>query len=146
MKRWLEQSHVRAAFGEPREWLDEIEAHLASDWIAHFIAEMDGEPLGFAQHYDTRSAPLGAWSSQPVRTRGIDFFLGDIARLGVGLGAELLAEFADFVERSTDALRLVVDPDQWNTASIRCAERCGFARDPRSGLWVRAVDPGSRSG
>lgn len=137
MREWLERPHVRAAFGEPREWLDEIAANFESDWIEHFVAELEGAPAGFAQHYDTQRAPPGEWSSQPPGTRGLDFFLGEPRLLGRGIGIVLLAQFADFVEHTTGARRLIVDPDPTNTASLRCAERCGFALDASSGLWAR---------
>jgi aminoglycoside 6'-N-acetyltransferase len=135
--RWLHLPHVRAAFGEPREWLDEIGANQDADWVRHYLADHRGAPAGFAQHYDTSRAPRGPWSAQPPGTAGLDFLLGEPALLGRGLGRALVREFADFAAAATGATRLILDPNPANRASVRCAEAAGFRQDPGSGFWIR---------
>ncbi len=137
LETWLSAPHVRAAFGDPTEWLTEIHTNLASDWVRHFRADLDGSPAGFVQYYDTSRAPEGAWSSQPRGTYGIDFFLGEASLLRQGHGTRLVEQFLAFLERTLRPARVLVDPDVWNLPSIRIARTAGFVLDPPTGLWIK---------
>ena len=142
---WLHVPHVRAAFGDPDEWMTEISANLSSSWVRHFRADLDLSPAGFVQFYDTSLAPHGTWSAQPRGSFGIDFFLGDAALLNQGNGTRLLRQFGAFVAHATRATRLILDPDPSNLPSIRAAQSAGFIRDPSNGLWVKEIASGGRS-
>lgn len=131
---WLEQPDIRATFGDPAEWLEEVAANLGpGSWVHHFLV-CAPEPVGFCQFYDTRQAPQGPWSAEPPGTAGIDFMFGTAAFRRQGRGPELLRLLLEKI-RQTGAFEWVIaDPDPTNRASVRVLEKCGFVRQP-SGLY-----------
>jgi aminoglycoside 6'-N-acetyltransferase len=135
---WLQQPHVARWFHPADDWLDEMLEELGSEWLEHWIAELDGVPLGFIQRYDAALAPSGPWSAQAPGTWGLDLFVGDADMLGRGHGVAMLQAFIDQVCWPDERVqRLLVDPEDGNEAAFATYRRAGFApTDDDPDIWM----------
>lgn len=136
LSRWLALPHVHEWWLEDAE-LAAVEARYGpgidgDDPTEYFVVEVDGEDLGFVQHYLIREnpeweltlAPTGA----PLDSAGMDYFVADPDRLGQGLGTAILTEFvAEIWARYPGIEYVVVDVDPANTRSWRTLDRLGFS-------------------
>jgi aminoglycoside 6'-N-acetyltransferase len=57
---------------------------------------------------------------------GIDYAIGDPARVGVGVGTELIATLVRLVRAAYLGCGVMADPEEANTASRRVLEKNGF--------------------
>ena len=113
-----------------------------------FVAQLDGEPIGFIQRY-----PIGAYAEYveelsrvcpvPPGALSLDYLIGDPAARGRGVGAAMIGAF---VAQSWDvypaARDVVVPVAAGNHASWRALERVGFVRIAEGPLEPRAVRAG----
>jgi aminoglycoside 6'-N-acetyltransferase len=87
----------------------------------------DGEPVGWCQWYPCAvdaewAAELGA---QPGDV-GVDYAIGDPARVGRGIGTELIAVLVALVRSARPGCGVMADPEADNSVSRRVLERNGF--------------------
>jgi aminoglycoside 6'-N-acetyltransferase len=151
MAGWLRAPHV-AAWWPDRNDLASVEAHYlpmidGSDTTEGFVLVTDHGPIGFIQRYQLDDEP--EWKATieralgPCRSAGIDYFIGDPASIGKGLGAEAIGSFVELTwSRYADVATVVVAVQQENLASWRALERAGFQR-AWSGL-LDTDDPSDR--
>jgi len=131
---WMEQEDILKYFGDPLEWIEEMNVNVNdSDWIWYFIAHTD-EPIGFCQYYDTAKAPTGIWSNQAEATAGIDFFIAYANMRGMGKGKNLILELLDKIRESKRFKYVIADVEDHNPASQLFIESCGFVKY-KPGLW-----------
>lgn len=133
---WLALPHVHEWWLEDAD-LASVEARYGpgidgDDPTEYFVVEVDGEALGFVQHYLVRENP--EWehtlrpTGAPLDAAGMDYFIADPARIGQGLGTAVLTAFvAEVWRRYPEVDYLVVDVDPANTRSWRVLERLGFS-------------------
>lgn len=137
-KRWLQMPYVAKWYHEPEDWLREIaDRNGEYGWIHHFIAERDGEPVGFCQYY---AYTLGgeAWHGS-IDTDGaysIDYLIGEAAYLGKGLGRQIVLGLMDEIRRQDGANRIIVQPDPENFASCGLLRACGFVLDAENEVYI----------
>lgn len=135
---WMEQEDILRFFGDPLEWLEEMNANISeSDWIWYYIAHTD-EPIGFCQFYDTKKAPRGIWSHEDEPTAGIDFFIAYPNFRGIGNGKELIRELLDQIRKKGVFKYALADVDEQNKASQLFIESMGFQKY-KEGLWRLAL-------
>ncbi len=93
------------------------------------MAELDGRPVGHVQWYLSREYPDyhqavgadGGWV-------GVDYFVGDPADRGRGVGSAMIDAFVEqVVAKLAGATAAVASPSPDNAASIRALENAGFA-------------------
>jgi RimJ/RimL family protein N-acetyltransferase len=129
---WHQRPHV-VRWWTVRETLQEVEEHYlptieGTEPTDHFIALLDGEPIGMIQSYQVSDYPdWAALTGVGPGVAGIDLFIGDQALTGRGIGTEMISRFVDevvFAEPATMAC--VADPDVQNLASMRAFEKAGF--------------------
>jgi predicted DNA-binding protein (MmcQ/YjbR family)/GNAT superfamily N-acetyltransferase len=133
--RWLSAPHVARWFRHPDHWMSELRGRRgAFSFLRHFIAELDGAPIGFCQYYDTHFAQEHeVWHDEPRVSQeagavfGIDYLIGEPGCLGKGHGKEIVRLLCEKVRR-LGAERVVADPEEGNVASARALEANGFAR------------------
>ncbi len=131
---WMEQEDILKYFGDPLEWIEEMNSNVNdSDWIWYFIAHTD-EPIGFCQYYDTSKAPQGIWSNQEEPTAGIDFFIAYANLRGMGKGKDIIVELLDKIRAAQKFKYVIADVDDNNDASKIFIESCGF-KQYKPGLW-----------
>jgi RimJ/RimL family protein N-acetyltransferase len=102
------------------------------DRVEHWVATVDGEPVGWIQCWATGDEPDEAaqwWALGVDRTAaGIDYLIGDPATRGRGVGSAMIRAFvADIVFGLHPSWTQVgADPHVDNVASWRALEKAGF--------------------
>ncbi|MCD8102423.1 MAG: acetyltransferase [Alistipes sp.] len=140
MEKWLANDHVAAFLGDADEWLEEMRDNFANArWISYYIGEQDDRPVGFIQHYETSSAPVGIWTQAPKFSLGIDFFIGEEQDLGKGYATAMVGVMKKKLRFEGLCKYVVADPDKSNRASVRVLEKNGFILQP-SGLYLIEID------
>ena len=128
VKAWLEADDIRAIFGDPEEWLEEMRMELdRCNWIHHFIFEAP-EPIGFCQYYETDKAPSGVWSGQPPGTVGIDYFIAIPLLRQRGMGTQMVRSLLQVIVASATYRFVVADPHPANKASIKLLQKLNFIK------------------
>jgi len=132
---WLDRAHVKAWWGngEALRLADIRSQYLprpdAASPVRSYIAQLNGEPIGFAQSYVAMRCGGGWWQEETdPGVVGIDLFLGDEARLGQGLGTQLAKAFVRQLLLDPGVTKVQTDPDPANARAIRCYEKAGFRR------------------
>lgn len=87
-----------------------------------FAIAVEGEAvgsIGFAPHTDVErvSAEIGYWLGEPFWGRGIT--------------TEALEAVTDYAVRTFELTRVYAVPFEWNAASCRVLEKCGYALEGR---------------
>jgi aminoglycoside 6'-N-acetyltransferase len=136
LARWLASPHVRTWWNhevEPealeRDFGDSVDGvEAGEDWIA----ELDGVPVGLVQYSRFRDYPDYLEEVAVVYPVGdgaasIDYLVGDVERVGRGVGTAMIAEFVEFVwTHDRSATHLVVPVNSANERSWRALLRAGF--------------------
>jgi len=87
----------------------------------------DGDLIGWCQWYRWAEYPAEATAMEALDGEvGIDYAIGDPARVGRGVGTELIAALVTHVRRQQPGAGLLADPDAANIASRRVLEKNGF--------------------
>jgi RimJ/RimL family protein N-acetyltransferase len=129
---WHQRPHV-VRWWNVRKTFEETEAHYVptidgTEPTQHYLALLDGEPLGMIQTYLVSDYPdYAALIEEGEGTAGLDLFIGDEGLTGRGLGTEMIRQFVDeivFAQPETTAC--TADVDLRNTASLRAFEKAGF--------------------
>lgn len=105
------------------EWAEEFAANSAVS--CHYIAELDGRPIGAMQVIDPHLEPTHYWGEIAPNLRAIDVWIGAPEDRNRGLGAVMMRAV---IERCfTDgADAIVIDPLASNARAHRFYERLGF--------------------
>ena len=129
---WHRRPHVEQWWTK-RTTIEEIDEHYGptidgTEPTDHYLALLDGEPLGMIQTYLVSDYPdYAALIGEGEGTAGVDLFIGEESLLGRGLGTEMIRRFTEevvFARPETTAA--TADPDVRNPASIRAFEKAGF--------------------
>ncbi len=103
-------------------------AEAGEDWVI----ELDGTPLGLIQYsrfvdYPTYAEEMEALYPVGPGAASIDYFVGDLSRVGHGVGTAMIADFVEFVWAHDPATtHLVVPVNSANERSWRALLRAGF--------------------
>lgn len=139
LRSWLEESHVRAWWGEqsPAFLADLAEELAAGGPSAYRMAELDGRTVGFLFRYPIHAyveyvveltqagleVPPGAWS--------MDYLVGEPTVLGHGVAAAMVRVAADELWASEPTATCIIVPVHAdNEPSWRALARAGFSRLP----------------
>lgn len=125
LRRWASAPHLLGSLGED-DW--QWETALASARPAHrpFIAEVQGQPIGFLEILDPALDPEQYWGDLMPGHRAIDLWIGEPAFLGRGFGREMMSQALGICFSDPGVHTVLVDPLASNTDSHRFYERCGF--------------------
>lgn len=131
VERWLGEPHVARWFlaGSSLEAeLADIRSSVAGTQPVHmYVVCDDGVPVGWCQWYRCHVDP--AWAADigaEPGDCGIDYAIGDQARVGSGVGTEMIAALVALVRKALPGCGIVADPDAGNTASRRVLEKNRF--------------------
>jgi RimJ/RimL family protein N-acetyltransferase len=129
---WHQRPHV-VRWWTVRKTFEEVEEHYlptieGTEPTQHYIALLDGEPLGMVQTYLVSDYPdYAALIEEGEGTAGLDLFIGEVALTGRGLGTEMIRGFVDeIVFARPETTACAADPDVRNTPSLRAFEKAGF--------------------
>jgi aminoglycoside 6'-N-acetyltransferase len=131
VERWLGEPHVARWYlaGSSLEAeLADVRAGAQGDDGVHVLVVLhEGQPIGWCQWYPCAVDP--AWAADigaGPGDCGIDYAIGEPARVGGGLGTALVAMLVARVRAARPDCDIVSDPDARNTASRRVLEKNGF--------------------
>jgi acetyl CoA:N6-hydroxylysine acetyl transferase len=130
-------------------------AHLARQrdlpHTAGYLARLSGRPIGYWELYEAARDRLAAHYPARPTDVGIHLLIGEADCRGLGLGSMLLRALGDALQAAAPR-RLVAEPDERNTASLRAFAAAGFTAagpivlpDKRAALILRET-PSPRSG
>lgn len=137
IERWLNKEYIRQWYGEPKEWIDEINNISGEyDWLNHYIAEYEDSPFGFCQYYDCSKTPKGfEWDNEPIGTFAIDYLIGEEGFLRKGLGSVIIQKLIGLIVQREDPIQIIADPVKENIKSIKLLEKNRFVLDSATGLY-----------
>ena len=126
VRRWLQTPEVVHWWGDPDEQYELVSGDLEHPDMDQFIVALDGRPFAYIQCYRLSTWNQG-FGDHPLRTRGIDQFIGEPELVGCGHGSQFIRQFVD--ERLRDGTpRVVTDPDPANGRAVRAYEKARFVR------------------
>ncbi len=135
---WRAQPHVRRWWGAAEK--EPVAENLVDPKLALWIVELDGRPFAFIQDYRIDEHSPHHFDHLPPGSRGIDLFIGEAHRLGLGHGPRLLRQHVDAMFAG-GVPAAGIDPHPDNLAARRAFERAGFTTvsGPLETRWGRAV-------
>lgn len=136
-RKWLCEEHVKRWYEQPAAWLDEIDKrHTEYSWIHHFIAELDGVPIGFGQFYEySRGGEAWHGSTDIDGAFSIDYLIGRPDCIGKGHGREIIIALLSKVAVQPNARLVIVRPEPENKASCAALLSAGFQYDEHNELY-----------
>jgi aminoglycoside 6'-N-acetyltransferase len=129
--RWLAEPHVARWFlagSSLQGELDDIRLSVTgAQETRMFVVLDDGEPIGWCQWYlcDVDQEWAAEMGARPGDV-GVDYAIGEPARVGCGVGTSLIASLVSLVRAARPGCGIVADPDAQNMASRRVLEKTGF--------------------
>ncbi len=145
VKNWIMQDYISQWFGDVSDWEEELKGRNDKySYIKHFIAEKDGEPIGFCQYYNWNNTVENEEEYELAGTYGIDYLIGSKELLGKGIGKEIVKIICDkVVESEVNVTQLVADPtievERRNIASIKILEANGFLYDEKTETYKKQL-------
>lgn len=106
------------------DWDEEIERGLP--WQEHYIAELDGLPIGFVQIIEASRESSHYWGQIAPGTYAIDIWIGEAVHRNRGYGTAMMQQAIARCWADPEAHTIVIDPLASNTSAIRFYERLGF--------------------
>ncbi len=140
MHRWLnEPGVIRWWEGSDSSWEAVVEEYGSldpeeeDDGNEHWIAMLDGEPIGWIQcraiedFEEGEADPWLAAGAVPTGA-GIDYLLGEAGTRGKGVGSGMVEAFVEQIVFGMHPTwtQVAADPYDANVASWRCLEKAGF--------------------
>lgn len=113
------------AHGEGNDWAENIAMHQDDVW-EHWIAEVDGRPIGAMQMCDPHLEPTHYWGEIESNLRALDIWIGEAEARGKGHGEAMmrLAFTRCFANPAVTAI--VIDPLNSNARAHTFYQRLGF--------------------
>src|SRR5437899_302177 len=136
LARWQTRPHVARWWRDPSDLASITAEYLpcidGRDPTEVFVIELDGRSAGIIQRYALADDPDWETAVGFGDAAGIDYYLGDEALTGKGIGSRVIARFArETLTRYPDVPLVIAAPQQANVASWRALEKAGFER-----LWA----------
>jgi RimJ/RimL family protein N-acetyltransferase len=129
---WMAQPHVRRWWQQDwsvERWAAEITRQAAGEHSVPCVATVDAEEFGYVELYRVRHDRLAEYYASDAHDWGVHVAIGDLDRVGRGLGRQLLRALADALLRADPACqRVVAEPDIENTPSARAFVAAGFVQ------------------
>jgi len=99
-----------------------------NDPTYHYLASVDGRPVGMFQHYRIADSPeYAAALALDEDAIGVDLFIGEAELIGRGHGPAMLRQFLQGVAFPFHGVDIcVIGPSAKNVAAIRAYDKTGF--------------------
>lgn len=131
VEQWLAEPHVARWYlaGSSLEAeVEDIGLSVSGAQAVHmFVVLHGGEPVGWCQWYLCADNP--EWAAEigaEPGDVGVDYAIGDAARVGSGVGTELISALVGLVRAARPRCGIIADPDAQNVGSRRVLEKNGF--------------------
>ncbi|MEM9544855.1 MAG: GNAT family N-acetyltransferase [Bacteroidota bacterium] len=125
LQYWDTKQHVIDC--DPDEdWHWEEELRHDPPWRDQFVAELNGEPLGFLQIIDAHEEETHYWGEVAPHTMAIDIWIGEEENLNKGYGTIMMQIAIERCFQDPRVHTILIDPLETNTKAHRFYERLGF--------------------
>jgi RimJ/RimL family protein N-acetyltransferase len=129
---WMAQPHIQRWWHQDwsvQRWAAELTQQASGAHSTPCVAAVDAEDFGYVELYRVRHDRLAEYYPSDEHDWGIHVAIGDVTRVGRGLGRQLLRAVADALLRADPACeRVVAEPDVQNTPSVRAFAAAGFVQ------------------
>ena len=129
---WMAQPHIQRWWQQDwsvERWTEEITRQAAGEHSVPCVAAVDAEDFGYVELYRVRHDHLAEYYASGEHDWGMHLAIGDVTRVGRGLGRRLISAVADALLRADPACsQVVAEPDVRNTASVRAFVAAGFVQ------------------
>ena len=127
---WMAQPHIQRWWQQEwsgDRWAEELSRQIAGEHSIPCVAAVDSEDFGYVELYRVRHDRLAEYYPSDEHDWGVHVAIGDLTRIGRGLGRGLLRALANALLRADPACqRVVAEPDVDNTPSVRAFTAAGF--------------------
>ncbi|MEU4601415.1 GNAT family N-acetyltransferase [Kribbella sp. NPDC023972] len=127
---WMAQPHIQRWWQQdwPEErWAQDLSSQAAGEHSIPCVAAVDSEDFGYVELYRVRHDRLAEYYPSDEHDWGVHVAIGEVTRIGRGLGRRLLRALADaLLGTDPDCRRVVAEPDIDNTQSVRAFAAAGF--------------------
>ncbi len=127
---WMAQPHIQRWWQQDwsaERWAEELSRQTAGEHSIPCVASVDSDDLGYVELYRVRHDRLAEYYASDEHDWGVHVAIGDVTRVGRGLGRRLLREVADaLLNAYPHCRRVVAEPDIDNTPSVRAFTAAGF--------------------
>jgi RimJ/RimL family protein N-acetyltransferase len=144
MEVWLNKDYIKTWYEVPglcsiEDWLLEIKNRKVEyRFITHFIALWDETPIGFCQYYQCSDAYEDWYGETPLfGTYSIDYLIGEEEYLRKGIGKSIIALLVREIFSLPDSKRIIVQPDEKNSASTNSLLSNGFIFDTENNVYLK---------
>ncbi|NEQ49132.1 MAG: acetyltransferase [Leptolyngbya sp. SIO3F4] len=125
LRYWDTKQHVIDS--DPDEdWNWETELSRNPPWREQWVAERNGEPIGFLQIIDPHEEETHYWGEVAPHQRAIDIWIGEETNLNQGYGTQMMQQAIERCFADPQVTRILIDPLKTNTKAHRFYERLGF--------------------
>jgi RimJ/RimL family protein N-acetyltransferase len=127
---WMAQPHIQRWWQQDwseERWAQELSSQAAGEHSIPCMAAVDSEDFGYVELYRVRHDRLAEYYPSDEHDWGVHVAIGEVTRIGRGLGRRLLRALADaLLGTDPDCRRVVAEPDIDNTQSVRAFTAAGF--------------------
>ena len=129
---WMAQPHIQRWWQQDwsvERWAQELSTQTAGEHSIPCVAAVDSQDFGYVEVYRVRHDRLAEYYASHDHDWGVHVAIGDVTRVGRGLGRQLLRALADALLRADPQCeRVVAEPDIDNTPSVRAFAAAGFVQ------------------
>ncbi|MEU8221917.1 GNAT family N-acetyltransferase [Kribbella sp. NPDC048915] len=129
---WMQRPHIVRWWQQDwcvERWAQEIERQVAGEHSTPYVVAVDGEEFAYVEVYRVRHDRLAKYYVYGEDDRGVHVAIGDVSRVGRGLGKQLLRSLAEQVFLAEPACaQVVAEPDIDNVPSVRAFTAAGFVQ------------------
>jgi RimJ/RimL family protein N-acetyltransferase len=137
-EQWLYQDYVAKWYEHPQDWINEVKNRESEFWFVHHLIVLhEGREIGFCQYYEYKYGGEDWHNNIELEgTYSIDYMIGERAYLGRGFGREIIRTLTKLIFETTNAVRIIVKPEDDNAASINALLSAGYEYDETNDLYI----------
>ena len=125
LRTWLEGSEVRKWWEDPEVEVNKIKNDMTHKEIDLWVVSFDDVPFAYIQDYNIHAWPVDYLEGLPLKTRGIDTFIGLPGMLHKGHGPNFIKILAEKLAcEGTE--QIIIDPNVNNIAARKAYAKVGF--------------------
>ena len=132
LTEWLNRPHMQLWWRKGKTDINQVnEKYLPrifeADTAKPFLFFLNDIPTGYIQYYSVSDGDPNWWPDKPGEgVFGLDQFIADEENLNKGIGAKMISEFINYLQKKLNVAEVRVDPSPTNLRAIKCYEKVGF--------------------